>query len=308
MEKCAVFSCMGLGDGLIALVLSNNLQLNGYSVDTFHPFLHELQDWFPHLPLMPFPQFGIEILEQYDRYFIIYEKSPWMRLILAYCLESYPNKTVVLNPIATRRKDYPYWEGGQFDGSRPFVDNLFRFCSERLRLKVTTKSNGISPPAAIVPRKWMRRVVLHPESSREGKNWPKEKYLQLTQRLKGAQFQPVFALTQKEREKWKLDDVDAPSCATLSDLAQLVCESGYFIGNDSGVGHLASCLGLTTLTICRNAQAAKFWRPAWSRGSVVTPSFLVPNLKGMRWRDRHWKSWVGLRRVWREFQQLTTQV
>src|SRR5690348_18510042 len=42
MQHCAVFSCQGMGDGLISLVLSNNLHLNGAEATTFHPFLNEL--------------------------------------------------------------------------------------------------------------------------------------------------------------------------------------------------------------------------------------------------------------------------
>src|SRR5580692_10458058 len=98
MKKYAVFSCKGLGDGLISLVLSNNLHVNGANVTTFHPFLQKMQCWFPHLSIRPFP--SIEELVHFDIFFFIYEKSPWMLPLIAHCEKQYPEQTFVLNPIA----------------------------------------------------------------------------------------------------------------------------------------------------------------------------------------------------------------
>ncbi|MBS0620545.1 MAG: glycosyl transferase, partial [Verrucomicrobia bacterium] len=144
-----------------------------------------------------------------------------------------------------------------------------------------------------------KRVILHPVSSREGKNWPREKYIELASHLQSQGYDPLFALTPEEQAGW--DGVRATTCATHSDMAHAIAESGYMIGNDSGIGHLASCLGLPTLTICRSAQTARFWRPAWSRGTVVAPSSLIPNLKGLRLRDTHWKKWVSTAKVMKSF-------
>ncbi|MBS0652620.1 MAG: hypothetical protein JSR39_03745 [Verrucomicrobia bacterium] len=307
MKNCAVFSCMGLGDGLITLVLSHNLYLNGSRVTTFHPFLQGLQSWFPTLPIRPFPDQETlsEALKSFDHFFIIFEKTPWMQAILKLCQEKYPEKTTVLNPIATPKTDYPYWENGRFNGSRPFVDNLYAYCQDVLKLAVATKSNGIVIPSGVSHRKYPNRVIIHPTSSRPGKNWPMEKFIALSDQLREKGFQPVFALTEEEKKGWPVEKIEAPGFASLSDLCTYVCESGYMIGNDSGIGHLASCLGLPTLTICRSLLAANFWRPAWSRGEVVTPSTWIPNVKGLRWRDVHWKKWVSIPKVLNRFSRLT---
>lgn len=306
MKRCAVFSCLGMGDGLMALVLSSNLQLNGGIATTFHPFLDSLQDWFPRLPICKFPSPDeLEpVLSQYDRFFIMYEKSSWMQAILQHCHQHYRDKTTVLNPIATPRRDYPYWEGGRFDGNRPFVENLYAFCKDVLRFTVVTKSNGISVPEAVQLRRFPNRVVIHPSSSREGKNWPKEKYLQLIRRLHNEGYAASLILTLEERLRWGLDGNEAPLFSNLIEMASYIAESGYMIGNDSGIGHLASCLGLPTLTICRSLQASKFWRPAWARGQVVTPSPWVPNIKGLRLRDKHWKKWISVDKVLNSFVKL----
>ncbi len=303
MQRCAVFSCLGMGDGLMALVLSNNLQLNGGTVTTFHPFLGSLHQWFPKLSIHSFPSSEeMElVLSQYDRFFIIYEKSPWMQAILEHCHKHHRDKTTVLNPIATPRRDYPYWEGGKFDGNRPFVENLYNFCKDTLRFTVVTKSNGIAIPKTVQPKRFPKRVIIHPSSSREGKNWPKEKYLQLIRRLDKEGYTASLILTQEERLGWDLNRIEAPLFSNLFEMASYIAESGYMIGNDSGIGHLASCLGLPTLTICRSLQASKFWRPAWARGQVVTPSPWVPNIKGLRLRDKHWKKWISVDKVLSRF-------
>ncbi len=307
MKRCAVFSCMGLGDGLIALVLSNNLHLNGAEVTTFHPFLGSLQEWFPHLPLRSFPlPDDLEgILEGFDHYFLIYEKTPWMQAVLGHCQTFHPKCTTVLNPIATANRDYPYWEEGRFDGTRSFVENLYRYCKDVLRFAVATKSNGMEIPNHVRSKHFNNRVIFHPTSSRPGKNWKGEKYRALAAKLQDEGFASSFVLTEEERQDWELNGLDAPMFSGLSELAAFVCESGFMIGNDSGIGHLASCLGLPTVTICRNEQSVRFWRPAWAPGRIITPSKWIPNVKGLRLRDKHWKKWISVNRVFDEFLNLT---
>jgi hypothetical protein len=292
---------MGMGDGLIALVLSNNLHLNGGEVVTFHPFLGALQTWFPHLPIRCFPSLEnvTSTLQQFDRFFIVYEKSPWMQGILQHCQKFYRDQTTVLNPIATPKRNYPYWEGGRFDGNRTFVENLYAFCKDMLGCPVVTRSNGIVRPEGVAPRRALRRIVIHPCSSREGKNWPREKFLELAQRLKALDYTPAWILTREERQGWDTQGLEAPQFACLSEMASYVAESGAMIGNDSGIGHLASCLGLSTLTICRSMQVSKFWRPAWGPGEVIAPSSWIPNVKGLRLRDKYWKKWISTSKVLR---------
>ncbi len=302
MKKCAVFSCKGLGDGLIALVLSNNLHVNGATVTTFHPFLQEMQRWFPYLSIRPFPT--MEQLVEFDAFFFIYEKSPWMQPLLAHCEKQYPQQTVVLNPIATYNKDCPYWEIGKFDGRRTFVDNIFSFCRESLYLKLLTKSNGICVPDESLQERHIKRVILHPMSSRTGKNWPREKFIELANALVSLGFEPVFILGPEERKEWDLSTICAPLFENMEQLASFISASSYMIGNDSGIGHLASCLGLPTVTICRSFHTAQFWRPSWERGKVIAPYRWIPNIKGMRLRDQYWKKWISVKRVLKNFLHL----
>jgi heptosyltransferase-3 len=302
MKHCAVFSCKGLGDGLIASVLANNLQVNGAVVTLFHPFLQELQRWFPHLEIRSFP--SVEELVEFDAFFFIYEKSDWMQPLLAHCEKHYSGQTVVLNPIATRNTDYPYWVSSKFVGNRTFVDNILSFCRETLCLKLLTKSNGIRIPEGSMSCRQCKRVILHPTSSRPGKDWPQEKFIALAQELRKHGYEPVFVLNEEERRQWDASKISAPVFDNLEELTAFISESGYMIGNDSGIGHLASCLGLPTVTVCRSHKISQFWRPAWARGKVIAPYAWIPNLKIFRLRDQHWKKWVGVKRVLKGFLRL----
>lgn len=300
--KCAIFSCMGLGDGLITLVLAHNLQKHGADVVMFHPFLEKIQSFFPHIPLKRFPQ-DLSTLATYDRLFIVYEKSSWMREILEKAQREFPKKTTILNPIATPHCDYSYWEEGRFDGNLPFAENLYRYCRDLLKLEKPTRENGIVLPDAIEQNKYQRRVIIHPTSSRKGKNWTKEKFIRLSQKLQKDNFDPVFILT-KEEKKQGWPEVKAPEFKELKELAIFVAESGWMIGNDSGIGHLASLVGVPTLTICRSRTAANFWRPAWTKGEVIVPPKGIPNLKGMRLKDKKWQFFISVNKVYKTFKQM----
>jgi hypothetical protein len=304
--KCAVFSCLGLGDGLISLVLSNNLSKEGHDVITYHPFLSGLQDWFPRSRIDTFPkkEFFEDELRSFDKIFIFFEKTPSMAEVINFCKSQLSEKTVIINPIATAKTNYPYWENARFNGTNPFADNLQMFCRDILLLKDAGKVNGISPPSRYQKGKFTNRVILHPTSSRAGKNWPKKHFLSLAKALKKKGYEPCFILTDEERKDWLGAASHAPTFSHLSELAGYIYESFAMIGNDSGIGHLSSCLGLPTVTICRSEAVFSFWRPSWSRGCCVLPPPWIPNVKGLRLRDKYWRFFIPKAKVLKAFFQL----
>lgn len=294
--KYAIFSCAGLGDCLLTLILSENLRREGHEVTTFHPFMLEMQAWFPRLPIRPFPP----QLEEFDRFIVMVEKSERMQGVLTQCLSSYRNQTIVLNPIATPNTDYPYWEEGQFDGRECFADNLVTFCQSRLGIKRAEKANGMTLPLDVKPRSKPKQVVIHPTSSRPGKNWPRAKFLKLAKQIQKKGYDPIFVVSPKERIDWP----EAPAFKNLEEMVRCVAESGLMVGNDSGIGHLASCFGLPTLSLFKNERTADFWKPAFAPNIALTPKGWLPNIKGMRWRDHYWHWGISVRRVLRAFDQL----
>ena len=73
------------------------------------------------------------------------------------------------------------------------------------------------------------------------------------------------------------------------------------IGNDSGVGHLASALGVPVLTLFRKRRDGFCWRPGWGRNVVVRPVVSVGAFRNS------WKRFLSVQRVKRAFDQLVRQ-
>ena len=311
-EKCLVLSCKGLGDGIIAMILSHNLFLNQYEVITFQEGnLDHLQRWFPHLPIRKIPKGYApeDALKDFDQLYVFHDTSNSFTLeLIEEGKAKYPEKIKVLNPCISRTVgNEPYHKDACFNRKISIVDNIENFCRNILKLEIVTKENGIKCPSSLVTRKNKRRVVIHPTSAKPGRSWTKEKFLDLYDTLLKLQFEPCFVMSKKEKESWASgvrEDVIIKGFDTFDDLAAFVCESGYFIGNDSGVGHLASSLGLPVLCISRSQRTSQLWAPNWGKVKVVYPSNLIPNIKGFRFRDKKWKYFLSKRKVLKNFLKL----
>lgn len=309
--KGAVISRDGLGDGLVALILAHNLHLNGWNVTMYQKGIcDQLQSWLGHIQLKN--GYSIEnideMLKSYDRIFIFYcEKDPFTHQIIKRGKEIDRMKVTVINPCFSRNiGNQPYYEDCLFSPSLSIVDNMERFCKNVLQLSKTTKHNGIVPDNSLVHKKNSKRVCMHATSSRVGKNWPIEKFVQVARKMKKDGYDPVFIMTDEEKKQFPFleKEFSCPSFANLIELGSFLYESGYFIGNDSGVGHLASCLNIPTITLTRGKRISKLWRPSWAKGKVLYPSSWIPNISGLRLRDKYWKNFVTVKKVLNSFYQL----
>lgn len=310
--KAAVFSHSGLGDGLISLVISNNFHQNGWEVDTFHSGLSTLQSWFSHLPIISYPnQSEIpHVLASYDKIVVFHnDTNPFTLELVKRGKEEDSDKVKVIYAIPSPGVIHkPYYQDCLINPKKPIVENLQNFCSEILEFPKTTKKNGIIPPLHLKYRKHAKRVILHVASSRPGKNWPIEKFTQLAKKLRDLSFQPVMiAGGPSERKPYlylEQEGYHLPLFESLHEVTSYIFESGYLIGNDSGLGHLASSMGIPTVTITRRKQVARFWRPSWAPSAYVVPSSWIPNLSGLRLRDRYWKYFISVRKVKKAFLRL----
>jgi heptosyltransferase III len=102
-------------------------------------------------------------------------------------------------------------------------------------------------------------AVIHPFSGSARKNWPLEKFRALASKL--ARTMPV---------QWCAGEQDPPfeGAVRIDDLYQLACwlaGAGLYIGNDSGVTHLAAAVGTPVLALFGPTDPA-VWAP---RGSNV---------------------------------------
>lgn len=306
--RAGVFCHNGLGDGVNSLVLSNNLQLNGWKVDTYQNVLSSMQNWFPHLPILPYPSVDElpRILNAYDWFFVVHnDTDEFVQKLIQEGKRRFPDRLKVIYLYPSKNiVNEPYYADCLTDPTASIASNLRKVCEQILHLPKITKSNGFIPPAGLVPRRHLKRVVIHPTSARVTRNWPKEKFLCLATYLKEEGYTPVFIPGNNEKGEWEGSGFEAALFPTLDLLARYLYESGYLIGNDSGLGHLASALGVPTLTICRRKTWANMWAPSFRKGVVVTPSSWIPNIRGFRLRDRHWKKFISVGKARRAFEQL----
>ena len=88
------------------------------------------------------------------------------------------------------------------------------------------------------------------------------------------------------------EEFELPQFDTILALTHFYYESGLHIGTDSGNGHLASALGLPTITIVNRYQSPFTWRPNWGENIIVMP-LLSKNLVG----KHYWKFTISENRV-----------
>ena len=282
--KAAVAPSKGIGDGLMMLVAAQALRREGYQVTLFSTHLHELSEWFPDIEFSSTPGDW----ERFDRIVAQFDYTPERQDLFQ------RDDVAIFYPVYNPNRCPPLKEIDRvFSADKTMVENIAEAMGS------TDMSNGITPLPGLTHRKEKQRVVIHPTSTDPVRTWSAKKFVKLAQKLKRDGFEPVFAVAPHERDAW-----EGPPFATLSELAVYLYESGYFIGNESGTSHLASCLGIPTLVIAGDKRRIAMWKPGWAPGEVVVPPDWVPNFKGLRLRTDHWQWFISTSDVMKVFTQI----
>lgn len=107
---------------------------------------------------------------------------------------------------------------------------------------------GVNPDTTI--------AILHPGSGGRHKCWHYENFICLAKHLKDRQIQPIFMLGPAEEERLGASvqrqfEAAAPVLRglALAEVVQVLSQSDVFIGNDSGVSHLAGAMGKKAVVI-----------------------------------------------------------
>src|ERR1035437_6330982 len=94
-------------------------------------------------------------------------------------------------------------------------------------------------------------IVIHPGSGGEAKCWSREKFLELGRALKRNGILPTFILGEAEQERWGEKFIDNLKGEFpwylhmgLYELAEKMARARLYLGNDSGVTHLAAATGV----------------------------------------------------------------
>ena len=305
MKKAALLCASGIGDGLLMMIGAHHLKEAGYHPTIYHAHAKDLsllfeEDTFaPHPPLdelqKALASYELVLIENdhSERAFFLADIRKKGKLKSALFLFPTPSKLQEKNDFL-------------FDPKLPVASNLSR-AFETLLKTPPSKENGLTLPKDKTFRKYPKRIVIHPTSNDPKRNWKPEQFLKLAKMLKKEGFSLSFCVGPDERKEWEaLETFDLPHFDSLKEVKEHIYESGFLIGNDSGLGHLASNLGIPTLTISGNPKRVRLWRPDWSIGKVATLPFPLPNFKGInfRLRENRWQSFVSTRRVYKTFKEL----
>lgn len=289
-HRVALLMAPRLGDTLLMMTMANNLIKDGREVTIFGDYAYMLRDWFPNMDIRP------NLLESDAKSVLSsYDCAVQMHVGWPYALHDY---------VAT----YFYYDAHVVVTGKGFVklNQINDYCDNELGLQHCSIDNGLVPLTTLCHRKYERRIAIHSSSTGAQRCWDPAHFVELGLRLKHLGYSPVFILAEHERKAWEcLGENSLPifQSASLSDVASFIHECGWFIGNESGVGHLASNVGISTLTLTGRPTRTRAWQPGWSSSMIVYPAYIP----GGRLRDRLWRRWLQPSQVIRAFQRLTLQ-
>lgn len=307
--KAHILPARGIGDALLMQIVAYRLAQEGYEVITYHSALQELKGWFEHG--LFFPSFSLDHLpfSKEDMIIVENDNSNRCKRLVELRHEGLLPHVHMLYPTYLLSKHGPLTsQDCVFDPSLSMAENIAIASCKLWNFVGVSRNNGLTAPSHLIYRKAKSRVIIHPTSSQQEKNWTKTKFQTLAQKLLDKGFTPVFVVSEEERKEWEgylKEEFLLPRLPKLSDLAELVFESGFVIGNDSLVGHLGSNLQIPTLIIANDKKRMQLWRPGWLKGEVVTPSPYIPNFSPLRLRSRLWKKWILVSHVLHRFEQLS---
>lgn len=311
-SRIALVSFDSLGDGLIYLMIADNLQRNGFSVVCYGNIAHQMRNWLPQLDVRPYPA-AAQMESELDAYDLAIVSPPsfirermdeattarlrekWL-LICQKTPESwrFDHTERIRNDAPAKFQSLK----GLLDCCGPIrfkqfttesvVEITTQYMREKMHLATVRKTPPLVAPPELEHRRYPRRVIVSPDSAGpEKKNWRPSAYLKLCRKLQALGYTPEIIVAPKNHEAWKRmkgNTFNTPRFEDIAALSAYMYESGVVVANDSGNGHLASFLGIPVVTIYRKRNPLFHWRPDWEPGVVVCPAFSLPWKKETLWK------------------------
>jgi ADP-heptose:LPS heptosyltransferase len=159
------------------------------------------------------------------------------------------NRPEFREAVAALGLPFTFLEALPAEGARLHATDFYL---EQVRQLTECRSDGVPRIECAVERE--DYAVIHPFSGSPRKNWPLEKFRALGGKLEAAM--PV---------KWCAGEEDPPlpDAVRIDDLYELACwlaKARLYIGNDSGITHLAAAVGTPVLALFGPTDPA-VWAP-----------------------------------------------
>jgi heptosyltransferase-2 len=122
-------------------------------------------------------------------------------------------------------------------------------------------------------------VGIHPFASSKGKRWPLERYAELSLQLAADGFRPLVLGAPNERHEYadvvnrfSPKAINAVGCCDLRVTLALLKRCQLYVGNDSGIMHLAASAGLPLVTIF-GSTSPQLFGPWGKEATIVSAGF-----------------------------------
>lgn len=125
--------------------------------------------------------------------------------------------------------------------------------------------------AEIGPR---RIIVIHPGSGSPAKNWPAEKFAALARKIRAeSDCEPLIIGGEADEKAIALMRSLLPGFhflvnVALADVASVISVSAGYVGNDSGITHLAAALSIPVAALFGPTDPAR-WAPRGDNVSII---------------------------------------
>ena len=119
------------------------------------------------------------------------------------------------------------------------------------------------------------RLVIHPGAGSAGKRWTPSGFRRVADgwRARGGEVAILLGPAEEDTEAfWRATDHRVAARLALPDAAALIASAPRYLGNDSGISHLAGALGRTGAVLFRSTRAER-WRPL---GGALAALDVVP--------------------------------
>lgn len=144
----------------------------------------------------------------------------------------------------------------------------------RLRLPEDHVARGRRRLLALTGDTGRKVLVIHPGSGSPKKNWPADRFATLARRLRDeCSYVPVFVLGEADSIVMAELAGVAPEIAVLTgcdllEVASMLVACQGYVGNDSGITHLAASLGIPTVALFGPSDPA-IWGPRGENVRVI---------------------------------------
>lgn len=117
-----------------------------------------------------------------------------------------------------------------------------------------------------------RVLIISPGSGAREKNWPVQNFATVAEWWRSQGGEPLVIMGPVEEERGRFEALlrrfTVARNLTLAELAAIIVRADIYLGNDSGVTHLAAALGIPTVALFGPSNLKK-WRPRGRRVAIL---------------------------------------